>query len=129
MFGLNADPDSDENIRYRPTFRSLFSYFVRRQNSDGFLSPTQQSSKQQGWDQQVAISFLLGLDAAVPQQFQEVRTRERAMGELRKAAKDGGLGRSFGTAADLRTKMTVAEARSEGRRVGKECVSTGRSGW
>ncbi|CAM5562151.1 MULTISPECIES: ABC-three component system protein [Sphingomonadales] len=112
MFGLNADSDGDENVRYRPSFRSLFSYFVRRQNSDGFLSPTQQSSKQQGWDQQVAISFLLGLDAAVPQQFQEVRTRERAMGELRKAAKDGGLGRYFGTAADLRTKMTVAEARA-----------------
>ncbi|OYX63289.1 MAG: hypothetical protein B7Y88_13040 [Sphingomonadales bacterium 32-64-17] len=111
MFGLH-DPDGDENIRYRPTFRSLFSYFVRRQNSDGFMSPTQQSSKQQGWDQQVAISFLLGLDAAVPQQFQEVRTRERAMGELRKAAKDGGLGRYFGTAADLRTRMTVAEARA-----------------
>lgn len=112
MFGLNANSDGDENVRYRPSFRSLFSYFVRRQNSDGFLSPTQQSSKQQGWDQQVAISFLLGLDAAVPQQFQEVRTRERAMGELRKAAKDGGLGRYFGTAADLRTKMTVAEARA-----------------
>lgn len=112
MFGLNANPDGDEAIRYRPTFRSLFSYFVRRQNSDGFLSPTQQSSKQQGWDQQVAISYLLGLDASVPQQFQEVRTRERAMTELRKAAKDGGLGRYFGTAADLRTKMTVAEARA-----------------
>src|SRR3546814_18798936 len=90
MFGLNADPDSDENIRYRPTFRSLFSYFVRRQNSDGFLSPTQQSSKQQGWDQQVAISYLLGLDAGVPQQFQEVRTRERAMAEQRQAAKEIG---------------------------------------
>src|SRR3546814_7409391 len=34
------------------------------------------------------------------------------MAELRKAAKDGGLGRYFGTAADLRTKMTVAEARA-----------------
>src|SRR3546814_9017576 len=52
------------------------------------------------------------LDGAVPQQFQEVRTGGRAMGELRKAAKDGGLGRYFGTAADLRTKMTVAEARA-----------------
>ncbi|WP_341021075.1 ABC-three component system protein [Brevundimonas diminuta] len=121
MFGLNVDPEADDNVRYRPTFRSLFSYFVRRQNSDGFLSPTQQSSKQQGWDQQVAISYLLGLDAGVPQQFQEVRTRERAMTELRKAAKDGGLGRYFGTAADLRTKMTVAEARA--RRL-REQVST-----
>lgn len=112
LFRLNPDLDDDLNGRFRPTFRSLFSYFVRRQNSGGFVSPTQQSSMQQAWDQQVAISYLLGLDASVPQQFQEVRTRERAMAELRKAAKDGSLGRYFGTAADLRTRMTIAEARA-----------------
>ena len=111
-FRLNPDVDDDANGRFRPTFRSLFSYFVRRQNSGGFVSPTQQSSKQQAWDQQVAISYPLGLDASVPQQFQEVRTRERAMAELRKAAKDGSLGHYFGTAADLRTRMTIAEARA-----------------
>lgn len=112
LFRLNPDVDDDANGRFRPTFRSLFSYFVRRQNSGGFVSPTQQSSMQQAWDQQVAISYLLGLDASVPQQFQEVRTRERAMAELRKAAKDGSLGHYFGTAADLRTRMTIAEARA-----------------
>lgn len=112
LFRLNPDVDDNAGSRFRPTFRSLFSYFVRRQNSGGFVSPTQQSSMQQPWDQQVAISYLLGLDATVPQQFQEVRTRERAMAELRKAAKDGSLGRYFGTAADLRTRMTIAEARA-----------------
>lgn len=112
LFRLNPDVDDEANGRFRPSFRSLFSYFVRRQNSGGFVSPTQQSSMQQAWDQQVAISYLLGLDASVPQQFQEVRTRERAMAELRKAAKDGSLGRYFGTAADLRTRMTIAEARA-----------------
>ncbi|MEO6091826.1 MAG: ABC-three component system protein [Novosphingobium sp.] len=112
LFRLNPDVDDDANGRFRPTFRSLFSYFVRRQNSGGFVSPTQQSSMQQAWDQQVAISYLLGLDPSVPQQFQEVRSRERAMTELRKAAKDGSLGRYFGTAANLRTRMTIAEARA-----------------
>ena len=34
------------------------------------------------------------------------------MSELRKAAKEGNLGRYFGTAADLRTRMTIAEARA-----------------
>ena len=112
LFRLSPDLDDDANGRFWPTFRSLFAYFVRRQNSGGFVSPTEQSSKQQPWDQQVAISYLLGLDASVPQQFQEARTRERAMTELRKAAKDGSLGRYFGTAADLRTRVTVAEARA-----------------
>jgi uncharacterized protein YydD (DUF2326 family) len=112
LFRLNPDAGEDPSGRFRPTFRSLFPYFARRQNSGGFVSPTQQSSMQQAWDQQVAISYLLGLDASVPQQFQEVRTRERAMTELRKAAKDGNLGHYFGVAADLRTRMTIAEARA-----------------
>jgi uncharacterized protein YydD (DUF2326 family) len=112
LFQLSPDIDGEESSRFRPTFRSLFSYFVRRQNSGGFLSPTQHSSMQQAWDQQVAVSYLLGLDAGVPRQFQEVRTNEKAMSELRKAAKEGSLGRYFSTAADLRTRMTIADARA-----------------
>lgn len=112
VFGLGVEMENEEYARFRPTFRSLFSYFVRRQNSGGLVSPTQQSSKQQLWDQQVAISYLLGLDPRISQEFQEVRTQEKAMSELRKAAKEGGLGRYFGTSADLRTRLTVAEARA-----------------
>jgi uncharacterized protein YydD (DUF2326 family) len=115
LFGLglgNAD-ESEDRQRFRPTFRSLFSYFARRQHSGGLISPAQQSGKQQGWDQQVAVSYLLGLDARIPQEFQEVRAQEKAMTELRKAAKEGSLGRYFGTAADLRTRLTIAEARAQ----------------
>jgi uncharacterized protein YydD (DUF2326 family) len=112
LFGLSNADENDERLRFRPTFRMLFSYFARRQNSGGLLGPTQHSSMQQVWDQQVAVSYLLGLDARIPQEFQEVRTQEKAMAELRKAAKEGGLGRYFGTAADLRTRLTIAEARA-----------------
>jgi uncharacterized protein YydD (DUF2326 family) len=121
LFGLSNTDENDERSRFRPTFRSLFSYFARRQNSGGLLGPTQQSSMQQGWDQQVAVSYLLGLDAHIPQEFQEVRTQEKVMAELRKAAKEGGLGRYFGTAADLRTRLTIAEARA--RRLAEQIAS------
>ncbi|WP_109107843.1 ABC-three component system protein [Azospirillum sp. TSO35-2] len=110
---LDAGKENGERSRFSPTFRSLFSYFVRRQNAGGFAAPTQQSNMQQTWDQQVAVSYLLGLDARIPQEFQELRTQEKAMVELRKAARDGGLGRYFGTAADLRTRVTIAEARAQ----------------
>ena len=121
LFGLSNADENDERSRFRPTFRSLFSYFARRQNSGGLLGPTQQSSMQQGWDQQVAVSYLLGLDAHIPQEFQEVRTQEKVMAELRKAAKEGGLGRYFGTAADLRTRLAIAEARA--RRLAEQIAS------
>jgi len=112
FFGLTDDTDAGERQRFRPSFRSLFSYFARRHNSGGLLAPTQQSSKQQSWDQQVSVSYLLGLDARIPREFQEVRTREKAGVALRKAAKEGGLGRHLGTAADLRTRLTITEARA-----------------
>ena len=121
FFGLSESEESEERLRFRPTFRSLFPYFARRQNSGGLLGPTQQSSMQQAWDQQVAVSHLLGLDARIPQEFQEIRTQEKAMAELRKAAKEGGLGRYFGTAADLRTRLTIAEARA--RRLAEQIAS------
>ena len=119
FFGLNLE--ANEHTRFRPTFRSLFSYFARRQNSGGMLSPTLNSSKQQPWDQQVSVSYLLGLDTRIPQVFQEVRTREKAMAELRRAAKEGALGHYFGTAAELRTRLTIAEARA--RRLREQVAS------
>jgi len=121
LFGLSDGDESDERRRFRPTFRMLFPYFARRQNSGGLVEPTQQSKKQQIWDQQVAVSYLLGLDAGIPREFQEVRTQEKAMAELRKAAKEGDLGRYFGTAADLRTRLTITEARA--RRLAEQLTS------
>ncbi len=110
-FGLPISA-GDEAERFQPSFRSLFSYFVRRQNSGGFQQPMQHSGMQQAWDQQVSISYLLGLDWSIPGRFQELRAQEKVAQELRKAARTGDLGRFFGKAADLRTKLTVAEARA-----------------
>ena len=110
LFDLPTDPDAIS--RFGPTFRSLFSYFVRRQGSGGFAQPIQQSEHQQFWDQQVAISYLLGLDAGIAQQFQETRVQEKAMAELRKAAKKGDLGKFYGNSADFRTRLAIAETKS-----------------
>lgn len=105
-FGL---PEESEE-RWKPSFRSLFSMVVRRQQDGGFQQPMQHSSRQQPWDQQVTICYLLGLDWTVPARFQDLRGQERVVKELRRAARDGDLGRYFGRAADLRTSLTLSEA-------------------
>ena len=110
-FGLPISA-GDEAERFQPSFRSLFSYFARRQLSGGFQQPMQHSAMQQAWDQQVSICYLLGLDCTIPGKFQELRGQEKVAQELRKAAKGGDLGRYFGKAADLRTRLTIAEARA-----------------
>ena len=110
-FGLPLSA-GDEAERFQPSFRSLFSYFARRQLSGGFQQPMQHSAMQQAWDQQVSICYLLGLDWTIPGKFQELRGQEKVAQELRKAARSGDLGRYFGKAADLRTRLTIAEARA-----------------
>lgn len=94
-----------------PTFRSLFAYFVRRQNSGGFTTPEKQSTQQQPGDFQVALLYLLGLDWRIASEWQVVRDREKSLKELKKAARSSAFGSIIGKASDLRTQVAVAEAR------------------
>lgn len=113
MFGLPADERGtlfDES--FTPTFRSMFSYFVRRRNSGGFISPERQAEKQQRWDWQVNLSYLFGLDWQIPFDFNKIRARERTLEELKKAVKIGALGSVIGTVAELRPQVTIAEAKA-----------------
>ncbi|MGO9266184.1 MAG: ABC-three component system protein [Candidatus Binataceae bacterium] len=113
MFGL---PQSARGTPYgesfSPTFRSMFSYFARRRDSGGFIRPEQQAEKQQRWDWQVNLSYLLGLDWQIPFEFQRIRTRERTLEELRKAAKGGAFGEVLGTVAELRPRLAIAETKT-----------------
>ena len=108
-FGLPADTSTD---RFRPTFRSLLSFVTRRQESGGFQQPMQHSTMQQRWDRQATICYLVGLDWTLPGCFQELHNQEKIARELRKAATSGELGRYFGKAAELRTQLTLAQARA-----------------
>ena len=112
MFGLMGDEEGIQASKFGPTFRSLLSYFVRRQSAGGFISPIKQSIQQQAWDQQVAISYLLGLDWTIPQKWQCVHEKEKTLKELKKAAAGGVFGDLIGTSAELRTRLTLSEERS-----------------
>jgi len=106
-----VDPDDDEgdSKKYCPSFRSLYSYFVRKQSDNAFTTPFQNSSQQLTYDTQVSISYLLGLDWTIPQEWEYVRAREKTLKELKKAASEGALGDAIGTTAELRTELAVAE--------------------
>ena len=108
MFDLADGPKVEGRV---PTFRSLYAYFVRRQLSGAFTTPEKQATMQQASDYQVALLFLLGLDWRVASDWQIVRNREKTLTELKKAAEAGALGTIIGRAADLRTQLTVAEAK------------------
>ena len=104
MFGLPPDTET-----YGPTFRAMIAYFVRRESSGGFQDVEVQSRKQQGWDQQVNLSYLLGLDWSIAHAVQKVRLQEKALATLKREAKSGMLGSLVGKSGELRSRLTVAE--------------------
>ncbi len=107
IFGLS--PNIDEG-RF-PTFRSMFAYFVRRAKSGAFLTPEKQAAMQGTGDYQMALMYLFGLDWQIARDWQGVRDQEKTIDELKKATKSGAFGSIIGSAAELRTQLTVAEDR------------------
>jgi len=105
MFGF----DEENEAAYSPSFRSLIPYFVRRDEDGGFQDSLLYFANQQNWNQQVNLSFLLGVDWQVPQAVHEVRIKEKSLKTLKKEAKSGVLGSLVGTAGELRSRLTVLE--------------------
>ncbi|MEO6104408.1 MAG: ABC-three component system protein, partial [Pseudoxanthomonas sp.] len=108
MFGLSSLEAAGSKP---PSFRSLFAYFVRRQASGAFMTPEKQATMQGTGDMQMALMFLLGLDWQIARDWQAVRDREKTLEELKKAAGNGAFGSIIGKAADLRTELTIQDAR------------------
>lgn len=104
IFGLD---DFDES--WSPSFRSLIAYFARRDRSGGMEQPMMQSTRQQLADQQVNISFLVGLDWSVPRAWQTVREREKSLEQLQKSMSQGAFGAVIGSAASLKSELIVAQ--------------------
>lgn len=103
--------DENDTQRFQPSFRSLFSLVARRQESGGFQRPVQHTERQNLWDQQATISYLIGLDWTIPGRFQELRVQEKIAKDLRKTARSGELGRYFGKVAELRTRLAISDNR------------------
>jgi uncharacterized protein YydD (DUF2326 family) len=110
-FRLVPDRLSDET--HQPGFRSLISYFARRESANGFLEPVRQSEEQSKWDQQVALSYLLGLDWTIAQRLEQVRRQEKALSELRRAAKEGAMGALIPKASELQTQLVLIEKEAD----------------
>jgi uncharacterized protein YydD (DUF2326 family) len=108
MFGLSGAPRS-KGQAYAPTFRNLFAYFVRRR-SGGFSQPHLHFVQAKPYTWQVALTYLLGLDWGIPQEWQSVRDIEEQIKQLKKAVGEGDLADIVGKRAQLRADIASAEA-------------------
>ncbi|WP_399495375.1 ABC-three component system protein [Streptomyces sp. P9(2023)] len=106
-FGLSG---ADSPVVSSPSPRSLLSYLIRRQSSGGFQEAIKHTSQQSTADQQINLSYLLGLDWSISRDWESVRQREKSLKELKKAAKDGAVGDPIGKSAELRASLAIAQA-------------------
>jgi len=107
MFGLGEFSGA-----WAPSFRSLIKYFARQDRDGAMTEPMKSSAKQRLVDQQVGVSFLIGLDWSVPREWQAVRDQEKSLEELKKAMKKGAFGSIVTTASKLKSELIVADGRA-----------------
>ena len=108
FFGLFSE---DDGIKYQPTFRSLFSFFVRRQK-DAYSTPFEHHRKQIEWDKQVNNAFLLGLAWENAAGVQVLKDRKKGLEGLIKAAKSGVVKGFSGSRGDLEARRVRLSAKA-----------------
>ena len=108
FFGIDKDADAEESAA-RPSFRSLFSYFARRESGGGMRDATRNSTLQQTGDEQIAVSYLIGIDWTIAQQWEAVRQKEKQIRELKRIVGQGVLTEVLDSAASLRSRLVVAQ--------------------
>jgi uncharacterized protein YydD (DUF2326 family) len=109
VFGLDVDTSGRNTKIHGPTFRMLFPYFAREEDAGGFRSPTEYSVRRQPWQQQVAISFLLGLEWGIASEFELVHDNEKGLNQASRTVASESLGFIIGSAAELRSRLTILE--------------------
>lgn len=97
---------------YKPTFRSLISYAIRR-GKDAYSTPFEHFRKQLEWDKQVNNAFLLGLDWTDAAALQALKDRKKGIEELRKAGKSGVLQGFFGSLGEMEARRVRLLKKSE----------------
>ena len=90
VFGLPIEKPH----KFAPSFRSLISYFARK-GSGAFDDPFKHFPQQKTWDVQVHNAFLLRLNWEYAAQFQEIKEKEKALKNLKRATQEGLLENVF----------------------------------
>lgn len=94
-----------------PSFRSIFSYYVRRSAVGGMQKATEQSKMQQLTDKQVNLGYLLGLDWTVSRDLHLAKAHKKDAKALRSAAKSGVLKNLSGDEKVLEADIATLEVR------------------
>lgn len=97
LFGLS---ELASGTGYKPSVRSLLSYFVRNQAA-AYNTPFKHFDNQKTWDIQVHNAFLLGLDWEKAATWQQLKDQKNALAALKQAIKTGAVDGELGSLGEL----------------------------
>ncbi|PPD10326.1 MAG: hypothetical protein CTY36_00070 [Methylocystis sp.] len=97
MFGLSNIGSSGG---YKPSARSLLSYYVRNQAS-AYNTPFKYFDNQKTWDIQIHNSFLLGLNWEKAALWQQLKDQKNALDALKQAIKTGAVDGELSSLGEL----------------------------
>ena len=108
-FGL---PFVEKKDKYTPNFRSLISYFIRR-NKDAFSTPFEYYRKQTDLQKQISNAFLLNLAWEDAADIQKLKDRKKVLNNLIKAVKAGVVQGLSGSLGDLEARKVRLKTQAE----------------
>ena len=100
FFGV---PRSGDQLPYKPSYRSLISYFIRR-GPDAYTEPFRHFKLQKTWDIQLHIAYLLRMNWEYAARWQSLKDQENVIKTIEKAIKTGVMERTIGSVGELETK-------------------------
>jgi len=101
-------PRSSDDLPYKPSYRSLVSYFVRRR-PDAYLSPFSHYRQQKTWDIQLHTAYLLGMNWEYASRWQGLKDQEDGVKAIEKAIKTGAMEAAVGSVGELETQRIQLE--------------------
>ncbi|QBX35126.1 DUF2326 domain-containing protein [Paracoccus liaowanqingii] len=108
------------NAVYKPSTRSLLSYFVRNQAA-AYNTPFKYFDNQNTWDIQIHNAFLLGLDWKKAAIWQQLKDQKKALAALKQAIKTGAVDGELASLGELEAERVRLSNQLERER---EALST-----
>ncbi len=105
-------PRCADQLPYKPSYRSLVSYLVRR-GSDAYDSPFRHFRQQKTWDIQMHTAYLLGMNWEYAARWQGLKDQEDGVKAIVKAIKTGAMDGAIGTVGELETQRIQLEQQTD----------------
>ena len=113
LFGIS---DLSAESGYKPSARSLLSYFVRNQTA-AYNIPFKHFDNQKTWDIQVHNAFLLGLNWEKAATWQQLKDQKNALDALKQAIKTGAVDGELASLGELEAERLRLATQLERERV------------